>query len=359
MKALVNFSLIKALSSKRIINIIKISSSFWASKIFRRHFLWGKPYILTIEPTNQCNLKCPQCATGSGKIKRKTNHLSFTIYKKIINELSDSLCYLVLFNQGEPFLHDELIEFIRYAKSKNIYVITSTNGHFLTQNICEQFILAGLDAIIISLDGADEQSYKQYRINGNFNQVIEGIKRLTYLRRSLHKKNPSIFIQFLVMKHNEHQLEQMIHVAKALGVDRLLVKTVQVDNEHEAQAFLPQNENLSRYTFKKNKLQLKKSIHKLCGRLWTSSTILCDGRVVPCCFDKNGDFNLGSIAHDNSFLTIWRSKKYENFRNSVIRRREAIDICTNCTQDQTVYLEKAIGLSHKISHHDFSDGHIG
>ena len=339
MKALINISIIKSLTAKRIFNIIKATSSFFVSNIFKKHILWGKPYILTIEPTNRCNLNCPQCVTGAGKLNRATGRMSFATFQQIIDELSETLCYLVLFNQGEPFLHDELIDFIRYANKKKIYVITSTNGHFLTApNISEKLVKSGLDSIIISVDGADDKTYNKYRTGGNFDKVIKGVKKLVHYKKLSDKKNPKIFLQFLIMKHNEHQHEKIKFLAKELKVDKVLFKTVQVENYEQAIKFLPENKKWSRYTLNNNKLQLKYPTNSACSRLWTSSTILCDGTVVPCCFDKNGNYAFGFIKNRQFFEQIWRSEKYVRFRLNILRQRESIDLCTNCTQGQKVFL---------------------
>ena len=338
MNRLFDIRLIRTLTFSRVLNIIKVHASFHLSKLLKRHILWGDPYILTIEPVNCCNLSCPQCATGSGQLNRNKAMMQRKTYEAIIDASRQSLCYLVLYNQGEPFLHKGLIDFIRYAKRGNIYIITSTNGHFFeNESTPEKIVSSGLDAVIVSLDGIDEETYTRYRKNGNFKKVVDGIRKLVHIRNSSGKGCPGIYIQFLVMKHNAHQMQGMKTLARELGADRVLFKTVQVNDMDEAEKLLPDDANLHRYEISENGFTLPKRSAP-CRRLWTSSTILCDGSVVPCCFDKRGQYVLGVIDKNKNINDIWLSNKYEEFRKRVIRERGSIDICGNCTEGQKVYI---------------------
>ena len=295
------------------------------------------PFIINIEPTVACNLKCPQCITGMGLIRRDISFLSLPLYKQILKDSSDHIWYLLLYNQGEPFLHKEVIEFIELAKQKGIYVATSTNGHFL-ENIesNRRLVESGLDSIIFSLDGTDEKTYKKYRNNGDFSKVIHGIESLSNYKRTIKSKTPKILIQFLVMKHNEHQLVKIKRLIRKLGADRLLLKTFQIEDRSKALLFLPHIKKFSRYKNKTTKLNLKNSVNKECTRLWYSTVILSDGRVVPCCFDKNGKYSFGNIK-DKSLKEIWNSDGYKKFRSQVSRDREFFDMCQNCTQNQKIF----------------------
>jgi MoaA/NifB/PqqE/SkfB family radical SAM enzyme len=338
MSRLFDIRLLRAFTLKRIWNIIRVHASFHLSKILKRHILWGDPYILTIEPVNYCNLSCPQCATGSGQLGRDKTKMQPETYEAIIDVSRQTLCYLVLYNQGEPFLHEGLIDFIRYAKRSDIYIITSTNGHFLEkESTVKDIVSSGLDAIIVSLDGLDESTYTRYRKNGNYKKVIDGIQKLVHIRDSSGKAHPRIYIQFLVMKHNAHQMQGMKTLGRELKVDRVLFKTVQVSDADEADTLLPDDASLHRYEITEDGFALPKRSSP-CRRLWTSSTILCDGSVVPCCFDKRGQYVLGIINSNKKLNDIWLSSEYKKFRDRVIRERGSIDICGNCTEGQKVYI---------------------
>ncbi len=345
MKAIADIRLIRALSFSRIKNILKVQLSLTFSRLFKKYLLLGKPYILTIEPTNRCNLKCAQCATGTGKLTRPLENMPFSTFENIIDELKNELCYIVLFNQGEPFINRELINCIKYAKKHCIYVISSTNGHFLhEEKICRKLIFSGLDQLIISLDGADQQTYQKYRTGGNFERVIEGIKNLVRIKRKMGKRIPLISLQFLVMRHNEHQISAIKKLGQDLKVDKILFKTVQVESVANVNEFLPLNQKRRRYIREEDQLILQNSNRMFCSRLWASATILSDGAVVPCCFDKNGQFTFGKVNGQTNFTQIWSSERYEKFRRHFTNRgnrasqQKSIHICKNCTQGQKVYL---------------------
>ncbi len=337
MKEIIWSSAFKAASFGRIINSLKVITSLFLSKITKKNFVWGTPFIINIEPTVACNLKCPQCITGMGKIKRDSSFLSYKLYEQILDELGNNLWYLLLYNQGEPFLHKDFITFIKLAKQKGIYVTTSTNAHFLEkEETVERLVKSGLDSIIISLDGVDEETYTKYRFNGDFNKVIKGIELLTNYKKKLNSKTPKILIQFLVMKHNEQQLVKIKRFIKKLGADCLLIKTFQIEDKNTALSFLPEEKKFNRYKNSAKKLNLKNSVSKGCARLWYSTVILSDGRVVPCCFDKNGEYSFGNIK-DKSLKEIWTSDGYQNFRSQISRDRGFNGICRNCTQNQKIF----------------------
>ena len=122
---------LKSASPKRIFNVLKALTSFGMSKIYKKSIVWGKPFIVTIEPTIDCNLKCPQCLTGIGKVRRQEKLFNFQLFTQIIDEFGDYIWYLLLFNQGEPFLNPLLLDFIRLAKQKNIYILYPQERKYL------------------------------------------------------------------------------------------------------------------------------------------------------------------------------------------------------------------------------------
>jgi len=339
MKEIIGNRLIKAASLKRITNSIKVLSSLAISIISKKSNVWGVPIVVTVEPTVLCNLRCPQCVTGMGRIKREQHYFDLNLFKQVIEQIGDKLWYLLLYNQGEPFLNPNLVDFIKIAKQKRIYVTTSTNGHFLTdKDFIRTLVKSGLDTIIISLDGADSATYLTYREGGNFERVIDGIKQLIQLRNQLSCSTPKVIVQCLVTRYNEMQREQFIKLTNELNVDRLLFKTFQIESQETGLQFLPKNSNLRRYAIDNEQIANKKSIQKICPRLWYSTVILSDGSIVPCCFDKKGKYSFGNIAKVGSINQVWKSDAYNKFRERILQRRGSFGICKNCTQNETIYL---------------------
>lgn len=246
--------------------------------------------------------------------------------------MGDDLFFLLLYHQGEPYINKQFLEFVRLAKSKNIYTTTSTNAHYFNDEIIHATIDSGLDSMIVSLDGLTQDVYEHYRVKGNVDKVINGMTRFMEIKRQRKAKTPLIALQFLVMKHNEHQIEDVKKLAKEIGVDRLLIKNIEVHNTQEARDWLPQNSKYSRYNFDGHTLEVKNKSRKSCGRVWLSTLINWDGSVVPCCFDKNGTFELGNINSENSLEEIWQGKSYKQFRQILNTKRDQIEMCRNCNQ---------------------------
>ena len=332
MNELILSRLIRSLTIRRIINLIKTTSSFFLSTLLEKNIIWGKPTILTIEPTNICNLRCPLCTTGSGEMERSNGKMSFETFENIINKMSDDLFFLLLYHQGEPYVNQHFLDFVKLAKSKNIYCTTSTNAHYFTDDLIHQTIDSGLDSMIVSLDGVTQETYETYRVKGNLEKVINSMKRFMEIKRERKSKTPLIALQFLVMKHNENEIPAIKKLAKEIGVDRLLIKNIEVRSLEEAQQWLPVNDKYRRYDFSGQNFEVKNNNKKSCPRPWLSTLINWDGAVVPCCFDKNGKYDMGNINETNDLGNIWFGQKFSAFRNRLNTNRKSIDICRNCNQ---------------------------
>jgi radical SAM protein with 4Fe4S-binding SPASM domain len=336
-----------SITPKRIVNLFKIYTSMALSYIFGKQVVWGYPIYLMIEPTNICNLKCPMCPSGNGDMKRRKGNLSFEKYCKIIDDIGNYVLQLQLWNQGEPFLNASLPEFIRYAKSKGIMVQTSTNGHFIkTDEDAKALIESGLDQIIFSLDGTNQETYTRYRIGGNFNLVMETLHRIGHMKAKMKSKTPLIELQFLVFKYNRQEIDNLIKIAKENGVNRISFKTAQVYSPEQALAFLPSEIKYSRYTIEDGEPKMKGSLKNWCKRLWLNSTVNWDGSVVPCCFDKDNTYAFANLFENKnrSLRSSWKNENYSKFRNMVLSKRTQIPMCTNCTEGMEEPYTKIVEL---------------
>lgn len=331
-------NLLSKLTLRKGINVIKTISSFYASLWMKRPLHWGLPYSISIEPTTACNLRCLQCPSGLRSFRRPTGNLDKNFYKKIIDELAEHLLYLTLYFQGEPYIHPDFFEMVAYASQKNIYTATSTNAHFLNTSNAQKTLDSGLNRLIISIDGTTQETYEQYRIGGSLQKVIQGTETLLNLRSKGNYRNPYVIFQFLVVKPNEHQIEDIKQLARKLGVDKVALKTAQIYNFENGSPLIPTQNKFSRYILQTNgKYALKNPLLNQCWRMWQGCVITWDGRVVPCCFDKDAHHVLGNLQI-NSMKTIWQSETYQNFRKKLLQARKEIDICQNCTEGTKVWI---------------------
>lgn len=328
------------LNFRRIQNAFSVWMSFHLSKKSKKPHIKALPTSLAIEPTTSCNLRCPECPSGLRSFTRPTGMLDKTIFDKVIDDIGDTLTYLTLYFQGEPYLHPQFLDFVKKASSKKIYTATSTNAHYLTKENAIQTVESGLDRIIISIDGTTQDTYEQYRVGGDLAKVIEGTKNLIEAKQNLKSKTPYVVFQYLVVKPNEHQLQEVEKLAKELKVDDLAFKTAQVYDYENGNELIPTIDKYARYRkTKSGKYELKRTAPlSSCWRMWHSSVMTWDGSIVPCCFDKDGEHSMGNVQ-DKNFKDIWFGSAYRQFRSSLLDSRKNISMCENCTEGTKVYQE--------------------
>ncbi|MCF8424387.1 MAG: SPASM domain-containing protein [Bacteroidia bacterium] len=311
--------------------------SYHVSKAKKKSVSLGFPISMAIEPTTSCNLRCPECPSGLRQFTRPIGMLEPTFFKSTIDAVYKELIYLTFYFQGEPYLNPNFLEMVKYASEKGIYTSTSTNAHYLNEEQSAKTVESKLDRLIISIDGTTQETYEQYRIGGSLQKVIDGTKHIIAAKKRLKSKTPHIVFQFLVVKPNEHQLNDVQLLAKKLGVDEVVFKTAQVYNFENGNSLIPDNIKYSRY--KKNSdgtYSIKNKLLNQCWRMWSSCVATWDGVVVPCCFDKDAKHQLGDLKQQ-SFKELWNSEKYQNFRQSILKSRQEIDICKNCSEGTKVW----------------------
>jgi len=260
-----------------------------------------------------------------------------SLFQRAIDQLAPTLSYLIFYFQGEPFLNPRFLEMVNYASQRGIYTATSTNGHFLNSENARATVASSLDRLIISIDGTSQETYQSYRVGGSLEKVIEGTKNIMYWKKELKSKTPHVIFQFLVVKPNEHQIPEVYTLAESLGVDHVELKTAQIYDYENGSELMPLQERYSRYRKMKNgRYEIKNKLLNECWKMWHSCVVTWDGKVVPCCFDKDAHFVLGDL-NKNSFREIWNGEAYNEFRSSLIRSRSEIEICKNCTEGTKVW----------------------
>lgn len=330
-------NLFSKLSLRRGWNGCKVLSSYYISKWFKKPVQWGLPVSISFEPTTSCNLRCPECPSGLRAFTRPTGMLQKNFFKETIDQLHKELLYLVFYFQGEPYLNPDFLDMVNYASSKKIYTATSTNAHYLNDDNAKKTIESGLDRLIISIDGTTQEVYQQYRVGGRLDKVIEGTKNIVKWKKELRSKTPFIVFQFLVVKPNEHQIEEVKKLAKEIGVDDVWFKTAQVyDYQNDPNSLIPATDKYSRYRRTSNGYEFKGKLANHCWRLWHDPVITWDGLVAPCCFDKDAQHQLGDLKQ-RSFKEIWKNGEYKKFRAAILKGRKNIDICSNCSEGTKVW----------------------
>ena len=308
------------------INLLRSGYSYLKSNISGNASISGMPVSLGIELTNNCNLNCPECTSGSGALTRKRGYMEMDLFEKIINETGSYLYNINLYFQGESMLHPQLFSFL--GKITHIHTVLSTNGHFLSWENSEELVKSGLNQLIVSLDGMDQDTYSEYRKKGNIDTVRRGIKNVADAKKKF-RSQIELEIQFLVNRFNEKQIPEIIRYASELKVS-LKLKSMQIINKENIIHWLPLEAKYGRYRQKDRDYEIKSPLHNKCMRLWFNPVVTWDGKVLPCCFDKDAEHVMGDLNLE-SFREIWNGPKYKIFRERVLSGRRMIEICRNCT----------------------------
>jgi radical SAM protein with 4Fe4S-binding SPASM domain len=330
--------ILKAIGFNRLYNLLLLNISFLLCRIFRIPINFGKPFNLSIEPTTACNLACPECPSGLKQFTRPTGKIDLGLHEKILQQVHRHVFYINYYFQGEPFLHPQFLDLIRSAKKYRIYTSTSTNAHFIDEEKAKEIVSSGLDRLIISIDGLTQETYQNYRVNGQLAKVIEATKLLIQAKDQMRSSTPHLIFQFLVVKQNEHEVSAIFSLGKELGINEVRLKTAQLYEYKQGNELMPENESYSRYKQTKDKTyELKYKTGNHCWRMWSGSVITWDGVVVPCCFDKDAKHQMGNLLQI-PFKEIWNSDAYQAFRRQLVKARNEIEICKNCSEGAKVWI---------------------
>ncbi len=320
------------ITPRKIWNVAKVLGSYYLSRLLQKPIQWGVPFSISIEPTTACNLRCPECPSGLRSFSRPTGNLRSDFFRKTIDDLHRDLSFLIFYFQGEPYINPDFLDMVHYASQRGIYTITSTNGHFLNEENARKTIESGLDRLIISVDGSTQDVYEQYRKSGKLEVVLQGARNVVKWKKELKSKTPQLIFQFLVVRPNEHQIPEIYKLAEEIGIDEVRLKTAQIYDYAQGNPLIPKQDRYSRYRKQADgSYRIKNQLLNHCWKLWHACVITWDGVVVPCCFDKDAKYRMGNLQ-EQSLREVWQQEPYREFRQQLMKGRDKIDICTNCTE---------------------------
>ena len=342
----------KTYVTKKIFNLIL---NQFEKKLKRSH-LFSYPYYLVIDPTNICNLKCPLCPTWQDVEARPKGKMDMQTFRNILDEAGQYLLAVNLCNWGEPLLTPDLPDMVRHAKKYNIVVGLSTNLNYLPDRTARELIASEVDIIVVSLDGATQESYARYRKGGNFSTVLGNIEKLNSYRQN-NKKFPLLIWQFLVNKYNEQEIEMAREMSQKIGL-QFFVSPMRTsmgkellfplhERVKEMKDWLPLNPAYNKYADDIG--PDTKTSQTICKWLWNSMVVNWDGSISPCCgvFEKVWDFQ---ACYDNSAkaLTLhqaWNSRRYQLARRLVaayMRRSKRLHLLMQQSEKEGLICSKCI-----------------
>jgi len=310
----------------------------------------GYPLWLTVDPTNMCTLKCPFCPTGFGNVKRPKGMMSMDSFQKIIDILGPYLLHIDMQNWGEPLLHKDIYKMISYAKKFDVHITLSTNFQDFSKKSAEDLINSGLDRLILSIDGASQETYEKYRRGGDFLKAIENINILINKKKELNSSLPIVIRQFLVFRHNEYEIDMVKKMGEELGVDSVGISSafIAVDSP-EYRDWVPSNIKYSRYDLsnRPEKASGSDSFLKpdkaVCNWLWQGITVNWDCSISPCCGVYLEEDDFGNFFDHENFFQLWNNGHYRTARDFIKGNNNSSqglkNVCVGCPKIGQINLD--------------------
>jgi radical SAM protein with 4Fe4S-binding SPASM domain len=295
----------------------------------------SRPYIYTIDTGNACNLRCPLCPTGYHGLERPTSLMNLAQFETIIEKIRPYAVEVILHNWGEPFLNPDILKMIRHARTNGIGTTLSSNLNLVNrgERFLEEVVESGLEHLTVSIDGTTQEVYEMYRKGGHLDRVLANLRHLLDYRNRTGRSEPVVEWQYLVMKHNQHQMEDARRMAKEIGADRIRFTGAglpfkEMSNAKMARDWLsdmPQYRGYSPEGFAERGYLYDEK----CFYLYRAMTVNPQGEVSPCCavYEQNADFgNLLKSGLDE----VWNNEHYRASRALFSRKAAGTELQTIC-----------------------------
>jgi MoaA/NifB/PqqE/SkfB family radical SAM enzyme len=223
----------------------KLANYLWVQWLMGRGTvrMWGgHPYWLTLDPSNFCQLQCPFCPTGANKGTRAKGRMDFDHFKKFIDRVGPYLIRMELMNWGESLFNPRLPDMIAELKKHGVSLELHENFNNVSEETIENLVRSGLDVLSVSVDGLTQETYEKYRIGGNLERVLANLATLARKRTELGQTTPRIVWQYLVFRHNEHEVDRVESFARERGADEVRIKAPFLPSESKfLAAWMPRN----------------------------------------------------------------------------------------------------------------------
>ncbi|MEW6664777.1 MAG: radical SAM protein [Thermodesulfobacteriota bacterium] len=289
------------------------------------------PKGVAIDIVSCCNLRCPLCSVPPFITKQSGNFMGLEVFKRIVGGVSGATD-LSLVYAGEPLLHPEFFEMVRWCASR-FYTTTITNGTLLTEKNNRRLFESGLDFLQVSFDGFSKESFEKYRVGADFAKVKANIESLLRTRGASHRGLPHITITYLVNAFNEHETDACRRHFLGAGADRFFAKAINLNvhrrldgkKEDDLREWLPRKTDISLYEDRGNGIGFKEK-EGVCT-ICLTPIIRCDGEVLLCCHDIFNSVKIGN-ALTTPFEELWNGEEYRMLR--ALGRHRRLPVCRRC-----------------------------
>jgi MoaA/NifB/PqqE/SkfB family radical SAM enzyme len=292
------------------------------------------PRRIRLEASSFCQLKCPSCPTTVGAIHPAvgSGFLKFEDFRQLV-DLNPSLEQIEISNYGEIFLNPQLMRILEYADRKGL-AITIENGANL--NHVSDEVLAGLvkykvRIMTCSIDGASPETYRTYRVRGDFSKVIRNIETINTYKHQYQSDLPRLVWQFVVFGHNEHEIPAAHALAATLGMEfRTKLTWGPEFSPIRDKTFVREQTGQAASRAEHEEKYGDKYASGICHQLWDDPQINWDGKILGCSRNFWGDF--GGNAFADGLVESINNEKIVYARNMLSGRSPPRDDipCTTC-----------------------------
>ncbi|MFN8644601.1 MAG: radical SAM protein [Candidatus Binatia bacterium] len=264
-----------------------------------------QPARLCLEASANCNLACPHCFTGAGERSRERATLSPRFFSQLLDELGDRLWQIEFHNWGEPLLNKQLFEMVAAARARGISTTFNTNFSLpFDAARAEALVRSGLSSLGVSIDGARQETYEQYRVNGRLGVVLENCRLVAEAKRRLGSRTPHVVWCFHMFAFNVDDVgaaaAQAAELGMAFHVSRGRVVGPDWDPDERA-------------------IPRERITPMPCYTLYDTGVVFADGSVAPCRGSFFAPDDMGRIAVNGgpgapSFGAVWRGERFHAAR---------------------------------------------
>ncbi len=305
---------------KKKLNIL--SNNFRALQNYhkKKTTLNNQPSYIWLEPTNNCNLKCIMCPTGTGKVDVEKGFMDFALYKRIIDEISEYASAITLAISGESLLHPKFFKMIEYANMNGIKVLLNTNATLLTEEKADLLLDSGLSEVSFAFDGIKKSMYEKARVGANYEKTLNNILYFLKRRKEGKKKLPYAVLSILELEVEDYSEEEKDTFLKPFDglIDEIRLR--------EVSTWGSTFKDTDEFSYRDNS-----NVFGPCSRLWSTACITWDGDVVPCVYNANHEYIIGNIKQ-NKLVDIWNNERMIRLRRSMIEGNylDLSPLCENC-----------------------------
>ena len=300
----------------------------WISSIIRNKHIKLHPKKIGIDASTYCQLNCVGCYMrvknydGVGK-----GMLSYENYKKVIDGCN-FIKEVGFANNGEALLNPELPKILRYSYERGIETDFGGGVNFNTvsEELMDALVNYHVSNINIAIDGASDKVYSQYRRNGNYEKVLENIRKINHLKKTYGTDKPKLTWQYVLMKDNEKDIEKARQ--KALELDMKIVWKLDWGG-----TYVPQNpEWVKRITGLEefNRNEGNYNWGNRCRELVFYPKINWDGMLLGCCSSHSMSFGI-NVFETGIERAVNETKYRKTIEDVFGRKQPEKDVpCGNC-----------------------------